>query len=110
MSFPEYYWARLEQPSQFAVITDAGTPMERLGRELGFRGLFLNRTDIGGRYSAISMVGLVPAAILGIDLRRLLAGAQAMADACGPGGADRGEPRRASARSSVGRRATVATS
>jgi len=84
MAFLEHFWAKRENPAQFAVITDPGTPMERLGRELGFRRIFLNRADIGGRYAAVSFVGMVPAAIVGVDLRRLLERARGMASACRP--------------------------
>lgn len=83
MAFLEYFWEKRENGAQFAVITDAGSTLDRLGTELSFRRVFLNQPDIGGRYSAISLVGLVPAAVLGIDLNRLLDRAGAMAGACG---------------------------
>jgi hypothetical protein len=66
------------------AITDPGTPLERLAREGGFRRTFLNAPDIGGRYSALSYFGLVPAALLGLDVAGLLERASAMAAACGP--------------------------
>ena len=56
----------------FVAITDAGTPLERLARERGYRRVFLNPPDIGGRYSALSSFGLVPAALIGADLDALL--------------------------------------
>ena len=56
----------------FAAVTDPGSGLEKVARELGFRKIFLNDPDIGGRYAALSHVGLVPAALLGIDLRVLL--------------------------------------
>ncbi|MGH2598279.1 MAG: bifunctional transaldolase/phosoglucose isomerase, partial [Dehalococcoidia bacterium] len=84
MAFLEYFWEKRESPAQFAVITDPGTPMERLGRELDFRRVFLNRTDVGGRYAALSYVGMAPAAIVGVDPRRLLERARGMASACRP--------------------------
>jgi glucose-6-phosphate isomerase len=62
--------------SSFVAITDAGTPLERLAKERGFRRLFVNASDIGGRYSALSYFGLVPAGITGIDLGRLVASAE----------------------------------
>ncbi len=65
----------------FVAITDPGTPLERLAGELGFRRCFLNAADIGGRYSALSYFGLVPAALLGVDVERLLDGAEALAHA-----------------------------
>ncbi|MBI4312440.1 MAG: glucose-6-phosphate isomerase [Chloroflexi bacterium] len=70
---------------RFAAITDPGSPLERLAGEHGFRRTFLNPPDIGGRYSVLSYFGLVPAALQGIDLEMLLARAQKMAEACGPG-------------------------
>ena len=63
------------------AITDPGTPLEHLACENGFRRCFLNPADIGGRYSALSYFGLVPAAILGMDIDRLLDGAEALVQA-----------------------------
>lgn len=57
---------------RFAAITDAGTPLAREAEERGFRALFENPGDVGGRYSALSYFGLVPAALLGIDVEELL--------------------------------------
>ncbi|MGH7277218.1 MAG: hypothetical protein ACREJG_00865, partial [Candidatus Rokuibacteriota bacterium] len=76
----------------FVAITDPGTSLERMARETGFRRTFLNPPDIGGRFSALSCFGLVPAALLGMDLGRLLDGARAMAEACSPGVAVRDNP------------------
>ena len=79
--------------AHFCAITDPGTSLERLGQERGFRRVFLNPPDIGGRYSALSLFGLVPAALLGLDLDRLLDRAQAMVEACSadaPGAANPG--------------------
>jgi glucose-6-phosphate isomerase len=70
--------------SHFVAITDEGTSLEQLALAQGFRAIFVNPSDIGGRYSALSFFGLVPAALLGIDLERLLDGVDAMAAACGP--------------------------
>ncbi|HVX29361.1 MAG TPA: bifunctional transaldolase/phosoglucose isomerase [Nitrolancea sp.] len=68
-----------EKPGRhFIAITDPGTPLEALAREQGFRYCFLNAPDIGGRYSALSFFGLVPAAIIGLDVRKLLERAQSM--------------------------------
>jgi transaldolase/glucose-6-phosphate isomerase len=66
----------------FVAITDPGTPLARLATRNQFRALYLNRPDIGGRYSALSLYGLVPAALLGIDLDRLLSTAHEMWWAC----------------------------
>ena len=68
--------------ANFVAITDAGTPLERLGREAGFRRVFLNPADIGGRYSVLSWFGMLPAALAGIDVARLLDTAAAMRDRC----------------------------
>ena len=59
--------------SNFVAITDTGTSLEKLGRERGFRRVFVNPSDIGGRYSALSYFGLAPAAVAGVDIDRLLA-------------------------------------
>ena len=59
----------------FVAITDPGTPLEALARERGYRRVFLNPADIGGRYSALSCFGMVPAALIGADLGALLAAA-----------------------------------
>jgi glucose-6-phosphate isomerase len=79
----EHLWQRVPDGSRFVAITDPGTPLADLAEERGFRRIFLNRPDIGGRYSALSYFGLVPAALVGVGLDRLLAGAAEMAEACG---------------------------
>jgi glucose-6-phosphate isomerase/transaldolase/glucose-6-phosphate isomerase len=56
----------------FVAVSDPGTPLEALAGRLGFRRTFPGRPDIGGRFSALSVFGLLPAALKGIDLRRLL--------------------------------------
>jgi transaldolase/glucose-6-phosphate isomerase len=65
----------------FVAVTDRGTPLERLAAENAFRRCFLNAADIGGRFSVLSYFGLVPAAVLGLDVERLLDGAEALAQA-----------------------------
>ena len=81
-SFFRYFWERSGgRGSQFVAITDPGTPLERLAGERGFRRVFLNPPDIGGRYSALSYFGLVPSALIGIDLETLLHRAHRMAEA-----------------------------
>jgi transaldolase / glucose-6-phosphate isomerase len=69
---------------QFVAITDSGTSLERLARERGFRAVFNAPEEVGGRYSAFTSFGLVPAALLGVDLRGLLERGRAMSRACGP--------------------------
>ena len=89
-SFHAYFYGLLKAHcaehagSHFVAITDEGTSLEREAIEQGFRAIFVNPSDIGGRYSALSFFGLVPAALLGVDLERLLDGVDAMAAACGP--------------------------
>ena len=82
-----FFWSRTPDPRRFVAITDPGTPLEALARERGFRGVFANPRDIGGRYSALSYFGLVPAALVGAPLERLLDGAVDMAGACRAQGA-----------------------
>jgi len=64
----------------FAAITDPGSGLEKLARSLAFRNIFLNDPHIGGRYSALSLFGLVPAALIGLAPARILARARAAAD------------------------------
>ena len=77
-----FFHTQVGDGSRFVAITDPGTPLEALARTRGFRATFLNPPDVGGRYSALSLVGLVPAALLGADLEALLESAQEMACAC----------------------------
>ncbi|MCI4344100.1 MAG: glucose-6-phosphate isomerase [Thermoplasmata archaeon] len=84
-----YFWDRVAGSTsapgrRFVAITDPGTPLEALARSRGFRTTFAAAPDLGGRYSALSVFGMVPAALLGLDLDRLLASARRMATACGP--------------------------
>ncbi len=87
-----HFRALLKDGRRFAAITDPGTPLERLAREAGFRACFQAPPDVGGRFSALSVFGLLPAAVLGLDPGRLLQGAKAMAEACGPGVPDGENP------------------
>jgi glucose-6-phosphate isomerase len=68
----------------FVAITDDDTALARRARSEGFRDIFINPTDIGGRYSALSYFGLVPAALMGQDLSALVGWGLAMLSACGP--------------------------
>jgi transaldolase/glucose-6-phosphate isomerase len=87
-AFGDYFYARLQDlkggqaGENFAAITDPGTPLVELAQERGFRRVFLNFPDIGGRYSALSYFGLVPAVLMGIDVSGLLGRALRMAHAC----------------------------
>lgn len=72
-----------ERPGQaFVAITDPGKSVEAIPHHDEFREVFLNPPDIGGRYSALSYVGLVPGSLIGLDLDALLASANAMLGAC----------------------------
>jgi transaldolase/glucose-6-phosphate isomerase len=74
----------MAEPGQsFVAITDPGTPLAQLATERHFRRLFENPADIGGRYSALSLFGLVPAAVMGLDVELLLDRAIAMRTSCG---------------------------
>jgi glucose-6-phosphate isomerase len=88
MSLFAHFWERVHQTpghqggEQFLAITDPGTGLEKLAAEHQFWRIFTNPPDIGGRYSVLSYFGLVPAALMGIDVARLLTRATAMAQAC----------------------------
>ena len=73
-----------EPGKNFAAITDPGTGLETLAKQHHFRHIFLNPSDIGGRFSALSFFGIVPAAIMGIDVKQLLTIARDEADTFGP--------------------------
>ncbi len=89
-SFHAYFFERLTELDgdhaghHFVAITDEGTSLQEEALAQGFRAIFVNPSDIGGRYSALSFFGLVPAALVGVDLERLLDGVRATAIACGP--------------------------
>ena len=92
LAFLEYFWQQRRNPAgaagrDFVAVTDPGTPLEELARARGFRRVFLNPPDIGGRYSALSYFGLVPAALQGADLKGLADRARDLAGRCGPGAA-----------------------
>ena len=62
------YFKQFARPEQFVVVTDPGSPLERLAGDDGLRRCFLNPPDIGGRYSVLSYFGLVPAAMMGLPI------------------------------------------
>lgn len=66
----------------FVAITDPGSGLEKLAKENQFRRVFLNSPEIGGRFSALSYFGLVPAALMGVDLGKLLDRAEEMRALC----------------------------
>jgi len=85
----EYFFARVREAvgedkagDHFAAITDPGSSLVELADERGFRAVFQNDPDIGGRYSALSYFGLVPAVLMGVDITKLLEGAQVAEQAC----------------------------
>ncbi|MFQ5682914.1 MAG: bifunctional transaldolase/phosoglucose isomerase [Candidatus Binatia bacterium] len=86
LSFFRYFWHEVAQLTDqtghhFVAVTDPGTPLEGLARERGFRCSFKATADVGGRYSALTVFGLVPAALIGVDVRRVLDQAWRMSEA-----------------------------
>jgi hypothetical protein len=78
----DHLWERSRRRAEsFLVITDPGSPLEALARERGVTAV-AGEPTIGGRYSALSVFGLVPAAMAGVDVGQLLARAEEMHDAC----------------------------
>jgi transaldolase/glucose-6-phosphate isomerase len=75
LSLFKHFWSLRSDGSAFVAITDPGSGLEKLAAEHGFRRTFLNDPDIGGRYSALSFFGLVPAALMGADVAGILHGA-----------------------------------
>jgi glucose-6-phosphate isomerase len=79
----DFFWERTGgRGHAFAAITDPGSELEVLARERGFRAVFAGEPTIGGRYSALSAFGLVPAVVMGVDLERLLLRVEEMVEAC----------------------------
>ncbi|MFY9717521.1 MAG: glucose-6-phosphate isomerase [Thermoplasmata archaeon] len=75
--------ARVDPSPHFAAVTDPGSPLDGLATKERFRTVFRAVSTVGGRYSALTMFGLAPAALLGVNLDELLARAGRMADASG---------------------------
>src|SRR4051795_6413732 len=82
LSHFEYFWSKAGKGEQFVAVTDPGSKLEEIARERGFRRVFSGDPEIGGRYSALSFFGLVPAALMGADLEALLDGARVAAQGC----------------------------
>ncbi len=80
----EWAWERAAGRGRFAVITDPGSELGALARDRGFHEVFENRADIGGRYSALSLFGIVPALLMGADAEALLQGGLDALDHSGP--------------------------
>ncbi|MCG8607945.1 glucose-6-phosphate isomerase [bacterium] len=91
LSLFKYFYTRVaeavKEPSagaHFIAITDPGSGLVEVAEQNSFRKLFLNNPNIGGRYSALSYFGLVPAALLGMDIEKLLDSALKAAEVCAP--------------------------
>ena len=79
----DFFWDRTGGAGdQFVAITDPGSDLDVLATERRFRGCFKGEREIGGRYSALSPFGLVPAALMGLDLEAIVDGALKMAASC----------------------------
>lgn len=87
----DYFWKRAERTlgkkaaDNFIAITDPGTSLEKLAFDRKFRKIFLADSNVGGRYSALTVFGLVPAVLMGIDIAQLISCASWMAYECSPG-------------------------
>ncbi len=77
-----YFRGLQPDPAHFVAITDPGTSMQQLAEREGFRRVFRGDPEIGGRYSALSPFGIVPAALAGVDVQAVLEGAQVAAENC----------------------------
>ncbi len=87
LSFFRYFWNQLvreglPQGERFVALTDPGSALEDLAAERGFRRVFTTPPEVGGRYSALTYFGLVPAALIGIDVAALVSAAAVAADGC----------------------------
>jgi len=89
MSFMKYYYnsvlnklGKEKASNNFIAITDPGSGLEETAKKLNFRKIFLNDPDIGGRFSALSLFGIVPAALVGVDIDKLFDETQIMVDEC----------------------------
>jgi hypothetical protein len=81
-SHTEYFLEQVGKGNRFVAITDPGSELERLASERGFLDTIHGEPTIGGRYSALSPFGIVPAVLMGIDVHRLLDRAEEMREAC----------------------------
>ena len=102
----EYFWERTGgRGAQFAAITDPGSELEQLAQERGFRATFPGEPEIGGRYSALSLFGIVPASLMGVALERFLERAAEMMEALRLAGGESGPRARPAARRGLAVRA-----
>jgi Phosphoglucose isomerase len=82
-SHTDYFWKKTGgKGTQWVAVTDPGSQLDALAKERGFRGVFHGEPTIGGRYSALSPFGIVPAALVGIDVDTLLEHGERMAERC----------------------------
>jgi hypothetical protein len=81
-SHTDYFWDKNPDGQNWVAITDPGSALEDLARERDFAAIFPGEPSIGGRYSALSPFGIVPASLMGVDLTVLLERTIEMADAC----------------------------
>lgn len=85
-SHTDYFWERTGgRGDAFVAVTDPGSELEAAANERGFRHVFHGEPTIGGRYSALSPFGVVPAALMGVDVERLLERAEEMRRRCRSG-------------------------
>jgi transaldolase/glucose-6-phosphate isomerase len=89
--FKQYFYDRVQQVvgkekvgEHFIAITDPGSKMQQVAERDHFRKIFFGLASIGGRYSALSNFGIVPAAVMGLDVRKFLDRTEEMVQACGP--------------------------
>ncbi|MEP6795428.1 MAG: glucose-6-phosphate isomerase [Saprospiraceae bacterium] len=88
LSFFHFFYQQLEKNNNknpgnnFVAITDDGTPLIKIAEQNKFRKVFVNPSDLGGRYSVLSAFGLVPMALMGIDIIALLSSASQMETSC----------------------------
>jgi transaldolase / glucose-6-phosphate isomerase len=78
----DFFWERLGRGDSFVAVTDPGSELERVAGERGFRAVVSGEPTIGGRYSALSVFGMVPAALMDVDLTRFLLRVDEMVEAC----------------------------
>jgi transaldolase / glucose-6-phosphate isomerase len=81
LSHFDYFWGKAGDGERFIAITDPGSELEHVAKSRSMR-VFAAEPTIGGRYSALSPFGIVPAALMGLDIERVLAEAERMAEAC----------------------------
>ena len=81
--FKDYFFERTgRNGQQFVAVTDPGSHMQKVAEQAGFRHIFFGDASIGGRFSALSDFGMIPAALLGMDVKKLLRCAHSMVQAC----------------------------